>query len=451
MAANPRTRPAPRRQPPWSFRQAWQHFLTPAAFKQARQARPTSDGRRWNTHALVGVLLTLTWCCGDSLGERFETARAFYVACHPKRKRPGKTIQGFHMALARLPAACLRAVAAGVRRRLAETLKDDLAVDGFVPLGCDGSRLECPRSAELEQRLGQSGKEQSAPMLWVTALVHLGSGALWAWRLGKGTADEKAHLRQLLPLLPAAALVVADAGYVSYELAGAIMGAGADFLIRMSSRAYLYTERDLPLERFRDGAVYYWPDWAQKKQLPPLRARLIRVPGRQIDVWLLTSVLDKKRLKVRTAAKFYRWRWKNEGLFRTYKRTLSKVKLACRTVRLVHREAEGSLLAVQVLLAQGVAALRRAECGTEARVSPRGALRVIRQEIAAGLGPRQFAAYERRLAAARIEERRRRSSKVRREWPRRVPHKPPKPPSLRTLTTKLKARMAKVLEAMKTV
>ena len=52
------------------------------------------------------------------------------------------------------------------------------------------------------------------------------------------------------------------------------------------------------------------------------------------------------------AGQFYPWRWENEGLFRTYKRTVSKVKLVSRTVRLVHRELEGSLLAVQLMLAQ---------------------------------------------------------------------------------------------------
>jgi hypothetical protein len=31
-----------------------------------------------------------------------------------------------------------------------------LQVDGFVPLGCDGSRLTCARVKELEQRLGDA-------------------------------------------------------------------------------------------------------------------------------------------------------------------------------------------------------------------------------------------------------------------------------------------------------
>ncbi len=72
-----------------------------------------------------------------------------------------------------------------------------------------------------------------------------------------------------------------------------------------------------------------------------------------MDVWLFTNVEDPKRLSVETAGTFYRWRWENEGFFRTYKRTLNKVKLMSRTVRSVHREAEASMIATQLLLCQG--------------------------------------------------------------------------------------------------
>lgn len=81
-------------------------------------------------------------------------------------------------------------------------------------MGCDGSRIECPRSAELERRLRPAGKKDSAPPLWVTAFVHLGTGLLWSWQVGPGTADERAHLRRLLGTLSPAALVVADAAYM---------------------------------------------------------------------------------------------------------------------------------------------------------------------------------------------------------------------------------------------
>jgi hypothetical protein len=53
-------------------------------------------------------------------------------------------------------------------------------------------------------------------------VVHLGLGVLWSWRLGEGTANERAHLRHLVATLPRGALLVADAGYVGYALLAAL-------------------------------------------------------------------------------------------------------------------------------------------------------------------------------------------------------------------------------------
>jgi hypothetical protein len=388
--------------------------------------------------------LLLSWSCGDSQEERFATARAFVAISLPKRRRPGQTARGFDKALARLPMPVLRAVAAGLRRRLATIFARRGLVAGFIPLGCDGTRLACPRSAELERHLGQAGKPHSAPMVWLTALVHLRLGVPWAWRWGKGTASERHHLRRLLTTLPARALVVADAGYVGYDLAGTLIAQQVHFLMRMSSQATLYTARAVRMDRFREGDVYYGPGAKQKgaADKPLLRLRLIRVRGRKKghDVWLLTNVQDRQRLSGTLAAQLYRWRWESEGLFRTYKRTLAKVKLSSRTVRLVHREAEGSLLALQLLLAQGALAMRCAGPARAAPVcSPRKVLLAIREELR---GPRRGRGFGQRLRAAQREERPRRSAKVKRPWPQRKEHKPPKPPVILTLTERQKARIA---------
>jgi hypothetical protein len=53
-----------------------------------------------------------------------------------------------------VPLPALRLAAAAVRRRLALLFAARFRVSGFVPIGCDGSRVACPRGAELEQRLG---------------------------------------------------------------------------------------------------------------------------------------------------------------------------------------------------------------------------------------------------------------------------------------------------------
>jgi hypothetical protein len=60
-------------------------------------------------------------------------------------------------------------------------LGDHLLCQGFIPLGCDGSRLECSRNDELLARMGKAGKEGSSPTMWVTAIVQLTTGIPRAW------------------------------------------------------------------------------------------------------------------------------------------------------------------------------------------------------------------------------------------------------------------------------
>jgi hypothetical protein len=217
------------------------------------------------------------------------------------------------------------------------------------------------------------------------------------------------------------------------------------FLLRMSSNVTLYTREHVRLEHYREGEVYYWPSRKdQKAGAQPLHVRLIRIRAkrRRNDVWLLTNVMDTERLSHTLAGRMYRWRWQNEGCFRTYKHTLNKVKLVSRTVRLVHREAEGSWLALQLLLAQGVLAQQQRlarqpatprEQEQEGKCSPRKILIAIREEIESAPKPRR-PKYEQRLQEAQGECRQRTSAKASRAWTRRKPHKAPKPPELRTLS-----------------
>lgn len=418
--------------PARSFFDNLHDLLTPAMWKQAKQARrAVKESPRWKTQSLVLALLAMTWCCGDSQAERFETARGFTAVWLQKRRQPGKSVQGFQDALAALPIGVLRALAAGVRRQLQVMI--DLSDDGFVVFGCDGSSMQTPRTAELERRLDPPVKERGGPQVWVTALVHVRTGLLWAWHLGKGHNRERSHLRALVPTLPAGALLVADAGYNGYDLACALTAAGVSFLIRMSGKDRLYTQERVALTKFTEGEVLVWTKDAQRREDPPLRARLlcIRAKDRR-DVWLLTNVQDETRLPAKRASQYYRWRWENEGLFRTFKRTLAKVKLTSRTLRLVHREAEGALLATQLLLAQGVRAMgdrgvRRPTVAS--RCSPRKVLLAIRKVLTGKMDLRDRGFTE-HLRVARRDERVRTTGKEKRRWTQRVRHKVQKPPKI---------------------
>ena len=436
-------------EPVQSFLDCLRYFLTAPLWRQVHQALRHHRASRWQPQPLLFVLLVMTWCSGASVAERFETAKAFYIASYQRKRRPGKTVEGFHKALARLPAPVLRAVAAALRRRLMHVFAARFASDGFVPLGCDGSRLDCPRTPELEQRLlSKKGRKRFyPPQVGVTALVHLALGLLWSWRLGGPRGGEQKHLIELLATLPANALIVADAGYVGYALLQKLQAGGHAFLIRLSANAPLFVTEAVALSRFREGAMYYWPQQDQKRD-PPIPVRVLRIRGRKVDVWLMTNVAAG-RLPAALAEKFYRWRWRNEGLFRTYKCTLGKVKLVSRTVAQVHREAEGSLLAVQLLLAQGALGLRSAGAAPRVLPSARQVLLAIRAEIrdvtGMYLGPRQRQTYWQRLQRRRRDRRRHRRNQVRRRWPGRADHKPPQPPRILKMGTILKELLAKTL------
>ena len=510
---------------PATLAQFFLDFLSPTVWRQAHQANSRRPGqgkrtnlgkdaarhcerkKRWELQPFVTVLLVLSWCQGDSLSERFETARACYVALHPKRRQPGKTFRGFAFALRRLPIPVLRALLAAVRSRLSCWLHSCWRTGGFVLLGCDGSRLECPRTAALERALGCSGKkkkakksrkkrankappkgakgasrkgaqgkpaaevqaalkaavegtpaaaptpaaaktkvdeEMSLPSLWLTAVVHLASGVPYAWLVGKGDASEQRHLQRLAWLLPACALVITDAGYRGFALLHELLDAKADFLIRLSSATTLYTLEYQSLKKFQTGQVaYYWPEEAQKNKQPPVKVRVIRVRGcKKQDVWLLSSVLEKSRLSVKDAARYYKMRWGSEGFFRTYKRTLGQVKLRFDTPQLVFREVEVALLGAQLLLCQGARAIPTAQGETAPGYSPRKVLQAFRKEVTRLAAPRLRQGFAAALKKARAERRKRTSAKEKRVWPRRKPHTSPKRPKIRKMNADQKALLS---------
>ncbi len=133
-----------------------------------------------------------------------------------------------------------------------------------------------------------------------------------------------------------------------------MLGGGCSFLIRLSSQAQLYSDAGVEVLTFREGQFWYWTDKAEKADKPPWRVRVIRVASRKRknDVWLVTDVLDA-RSSAESAGRLYRMRWESECFFKTYKRVVKDISLVSETTEMVAREAEGSLLACQLLLCKG--------------------------------------------------------------------------------------------------
>ena len=111
--------------------------------------------------------------------ETFETARGFYVACHPKRRRPGKSFQGFQQAVKKLPMPVLRTLAAEVRGRIERLFGDRLLVldpsaTAATQLVEDAPQAQIASGAGLSFRAPSSGRFYVRPAPDKAAFVEAG-------------------------------------------------------------------------------------------------------------------------------------------------------------------------------------------------------------------------------------------------------------------------------------
>ena len=136
-------------------------------------------------------------------------------------------------------------------------------------------------------------------------------------------------------------------------------------------------------------------------------------------------------------------RWESECFFRTYKRVVKDVRLVSRTVPMVVREAEISLLACQLLLGQGALALKvggKRAGRDELKCSAAEVLREIRRELDAARKPVPRSSFAKRLQQTGRDRRERTGPKMKREPPRRKKHVAPQPPRLKVLSADQKHR-----------
>ena len=139
-------------------------------------------------------------------------------------------------------------------------------------------------------------------MIWNTSIVHLTLGFPFCWRLGKGgKASERSHLIHMLRWLPAAALIVADAGYVGYDVVG-----DDDLGQRVAFSSACPPTRPStakPTSRWTSsarGSSTTGRRLSRSEGKPPIRGRLMRIHScrHKVDVWLFTNVEDPKQLSL---------------------------------------------------------------------------------------------------------------------------------------------------------
>jgi hypothetical protein len=270
----------------------------------------------------------------------------------------------------------------------------------------------------------------------------MGTGLPWAFRIGPGTDSERNHLRDLLGLLPPRALLVADAGFVGYDLMAAILRDGSEFLIRVGNNVTLL--RKLGFARVEaNNTVYLWPDSHRKKDLPPLVLRLVELNDGRKPVFLLTSVLGDAALSDPQAGVLYRMRWGVEVFYRSLKQTLARRKMHSAAPPQAKCELSWAVLGLWGLAMMSVRQIVAAG-GDPLDLSVATALRQVR--LAVRRGPRSPKAriLLGRLWAAVKDSYVRKTSKKARDWPHKKKDKPPGLPRIQ-IATQEQLSLAKAL------
>lgn len=389
------------------------------------------NGKICWTPRMVAVCATvMAWVCGKTLQDRFEKARSVVVGLYNSRKRPGRTYEGFIAALAGQSVGLLAGICQALQKAVRTVAGSEWEVEGWLLFGADGSRMECPMTAANEKAFGCGGKDKTTPQQYVVTLFHAGTGLIWGWRRGGARASERGLLAEMLGLLPAGSMLLADAGFTGYALLRELVDRKIDFLIRVGSHVHLLKGSGYRVREQEDGIVWLWPRDKQKKGLQPLVLRLIVLHDGRKAVYLLTHVLDSQRLSDAQAGRFYRLRWGVELLYRALKQTLEHRKMLSDSPRHAEVELDWAMVGLWVLGLMTLEAMRRDGHRLNAW-SVAGSLRVVREAMDKGHRTHRQGGLRESLGQCVKDEYRRTSCKKARHAKNKKTERPAGAPKIR--------------------
>jgi hypothetical protein len=387
---------------------------------------------RWAARLLVWTAILMSWDEAATQGKRFENARGALAAMFPTRRAVGKTYQGFLKHLLSLQEGLLATVTLHLRGVLEQIAGPCWTCEGLLAFAVDGSRIECPRTKANEAALGHAGKKGCGPQMWLTTLWHMGTGLPWVWKQGRSNDSERSHLRQMLHLLPAGALVVGDAGFVGYDLMREILAGGRSFLVRVGGNIRLLKELGW-VKRYGQDTVYLWPQNLRRQE--PMVLRLIELQRKGKKVYLVTN-LPQESLSPGQAAVLYGMRWGIEVFYRSLKQTMKH-----RTMRSHAPAGAGAELAWNLVGLQLMGLMSVREMIAHDTDPLDWSVAATRDLIrAAAYGQRKHRCgckgWKNRLAACLKDDYVRLADKKSREWPDRKHERPPGPPKICTASPK---------------
>jgi hypothetical protein len=278
---------------------------------------------------------------------------------------------------------------------------------GLQLLAIDGTTFRTADSAENRAYFGAqdypSGKVSSYPQVRAVTLTAIPTHLVADMVFGEYGQNEMRYAQALIARIPDHSLTVFDKGFLSAQILLGLSRVGDErhFLIPAKSN----TKWDVVSGTPDDCIV-------RMKVSPQARAKAPELP----DTWtaravrvvsangrsrvLLTSLMDRRRVKALDLAECYRRRWEIETSYREIKQSLlgSELTLRSRSPAGVAQEIWGALIAYNLVR------LEMAKAAIDARVAPTDlsflrALHILQHELvwAAGMSPGRLPAHLARL------------------------------------------------------
>jgi hypothetical protein len=434
---------------------------------------------KWTPEQLVQQAVIWAWQHTRNVTDAF--AITLEVCEDLKIENAAKTYGAFMNALDRYRRTLSRRL--GRRfQALAEEVGGPFWRDGeWALMGFDGSRVTTPRTVSNEKefcasdygngktakyrkkktkgmrrRKNEKNKPQpQAPQAWITMMWHMGLRLPWTWRLGPSNSSERGHVIEMLKQekFPENTLFCGDAGFVGYPLWSAIVDAKQAFLVRVGGNVSLLSEA-ADIKREGDGIVLCWPKDKMNSGAEPLRLRLVQVKIGKTKMWMLTNVLDRKKLSKKKIKRYYKMRWGVEVEFRGLKQTNDKRNLRCRNSDRVYVELDWSIRAMAfaelIALREQVSNQRARQTRNDSSYDPADrslantmrALRKCMRNLNKYADPRQDLLHQ--LSLALVQKYNNRTDKRARYRPKNPDKKPLGEPTIRKLNREEREKLRKI-------
>ena len=320
----------------------------------------------------------------------------------------------------RLPEEPLKKIMTSVGRTIEGAADKRRRMFGRNVIAVDGTSVQLPDTESNQAEYPQPGAQKPGcgqPVMYLVALMGLGSGAILDVASVGGPGHERALFRKLWPSLNEDDIVMGDNGFCSYGEFAKLLERRVDLLMCQRHNSLVNKET---IEIGRGEYTVLWErgkqelKWTDRDELPEyLVVRAIefiakRNDGGETPIVLFTTLLDSKRYPRKKLIELYARRWEIEVSFDDIKTEMGMDLLKCKTPARCRCELYMGLTAYNIIRGIMLDAARKARLPAR-RISFKGTMQRLeayfKRELFKGDPQRTYDLLLKHLARDKVVER----------------------------------------------